>query len=109
MNYAYKFVAAFSLFAMINNSIGFIEEISTIAVAFFLAMVCCLLPIGAIVFVAVTLVMLNLFVLSLEAAFVGVLVFGLIFFLYFRFSPHEMILFTLTPLVCALGVFRAAG
>lgn len=104
LNYAYKFVAAFSLFAMINNSIGFIEEISTTPVAFFLAVVCCLLPIGAIVFVAVTLVMLNLFVLSLEAAFVGMLVFGLVFFLYFRFSPHDMILFTLTPLACALGI-----
>ena len=102
--YAYKFVVAFSLFCMINNSIGFIEEISTTLVAFVVALVCSVIPLGFTVLVAVVLVMLNLLVLSFEAAFVGALVFGLVFFLYFRFSPHDMMLFTMTPLLCAMGI-----
>ena len=104
LNYAYKFVVAYALFSMIGNSIGFIEVMSSTAVLFFMAVVCCLLPMGVTIFVSVVLVMLNLFVLSLEAAFIGALVFGIVFFLYFRFSPHDMVLFAITPLMCALGI-----
>lgn len=102
--YAYKFVVALILFGMINKNIGFVEEISTWPIAIALASGCCLLSTGVTAFVAMLLVLVNLFVLSPEVSFVALLVFGIVFFLYFRFSPHDMVLFTITPVMCALGI-----
>lgn len=104
LTYAYKFVVAFILFSLINGSIGFVEMISTGLAAFVLALVCSFLPIGVTAFTAMILVLVNLFVLSIEVAMVAFLVFGTVIFLYFRFSPQDMVLFTVTPIMCAAGV-----
>lgn len=104
LTYAYKFVVAFILFGLINGNIGFVEKISTWPIALLLAIVCCLFPSGVTAFTAMALVLVNLFVLSPEVAMVAFLVFGIVFFLYFRFSPHDMGLFTATPVLCAMGI-----
>ena len=44
LKFVYKFVIALMLFSLINESIGFMESISTFSVALLLALVCCLLP-----------------------------------------------------------------
>lgn len=98
LKFVYKFVIALALFCMINSTVGFMEGISTFPVALLLALVCCLLPQSVTLFAAAALVVLNLYVLSLEVALTAVLVFVLIFFLYFRFSPKDGVLFALTPL-----------
>ena len=102
--YAYKFVLALILFGMINGSIGFVEAISTWPIAIALALGCCLLSMSFTAYVAMGLVLVNLFALSPEVALVALLVFGIVFFLYFRFSPHDMVLFTITPVMCAIGI-----
>lgn len=102
--YAYKFVVALILFCMINGSIGFVEAISNWPLALVLAAGCSLLSMSSTAFVAMALVLVNLFVLSPEVAVVAFFVFGIIFFLYFRFSPHDMALFTITPVMCAMGI-----
>ena len=102
--YAYKFVVALVLFSLINGSIGFIELISTWPVAIALALGCCLVSMSFTAFVAMALVLVNLYALSPEVALVAFLVFGIVFFLYFRFSPHDMVLFTITPIFCAMGI-----
>ena len=102
--FAYKFVIALVLFCMINASVGFMESISTFPIALFLALVCCLLPQGATLFVAAVLTVLNLYVLSMEVALTAVLIFVLVFFLYFRFSPKDGLLFAITPICFALHI-----
>ena len=104
LTHVYKFVVAFVLFCLINGNIGFAEKISTWPIALVLAVVCCLLPSGVTASTAMALVLVNLFVLSPEVAMVAFLVFGIVFFLYFRFSPHDMALFTVTPVLCAMGI-----
>ena len=104
LRYLYKFVISFVLFALINESIGFEERLSTLPVAFVLAIGCCLFPIGVSALVAMVLVLIHLFALSVEVALVAFLVFGVVLFLYFRFSPHDMVLFTATPILCAIGI-----
>ncbi len=104
LKYAYKFVAALMLFLVINSSIGFMEKVSTTPVALLLALVCCLLPQNVTIIIAAILVLLNLYVLSLEVALVALVIFALISLLYFRFAPQEGMLFILTPVFFKLGI-----
>ncbi|MBR3811664.1 MAG: hypothetical protein IKJ16_04955 [Agathobacter sp.] len=102
--FIYKFVIALALFCIVDVSVGFNESISTFPIALLLALVCCLLPQSVTLFVAAALIVANLYVLSLEVALTSVLVFVLIFFLYFRFSPKDGVLFALTPICFALHI-----
>lgn len=104
LRYVYKFVIALTLFGLINSSIGFKEEISSFPVTIGLALVCCLLPQGVTLFVAAMLVLIHLYVLSVEVALVTAIIFGIVFLLYFRFSPHDTLLFSITPIFCAMGI-----
>jgi len=104
LKFVYKFFLALTLFGLINGTIGFMEGISTLPVALGLAFVCCLLPQSVTLFAAAALVVLNLYVLSVEVAFTALLIFALVFFLYFRFSPEDGLLFALTPICFALHI-----
>lgn len=104
LKYVYKFVAALLLFNIINDSIGFMEKISTLPVALLLALICCLLPQNVTIIVAALLALLNLYTLSLEVALVAFVIFVLLFLLYFRFSPQDGMLFILTPIMFNLGI-----
>ena len=104
LKFAYKFILALALFCIVNGAVGFMESISTFPVALFLALVCCVLPQGMTIFVSAILIVLNLYVLSVEVAFAAVLIFLMVFFLYFRFSPKDGLLFVVTPICFALGV-----
>lgn len=104
LKYVYKFVMALALFCVINDSIGFMEKISTFPVALLLALICCLLPQNVTIIAAGLLVLLNLYTLSLEVALVAFVIFVLLFLLYFRFSPQDGMVFILTPIMFKLGV-----
>ena len=104
LKFVYKFILALALFCLINGSIGFMEDVSTFSVALLLSLVCCLLPQAMTILVAAALVVLHLYVLSMEVAITALLIFVLIFFLYFRFSPKDGVLFALTPLCFALNI-----
>ena len=104
LKFVYKFIIALVLFVLINETIGFMESISTMPVALVLALVCCVLPQNMTLLVAAGLIAMDLYVLSAEATLTAVLIFGLIFFLYFRFSPKDGVLFMLTPICFALHI-----
>ena len=104
LKFVYKFVVAFMLFMLINGSIGFMESISTPTVALVLSLACCVLPQSMTLLVAAGLVALDLYVLSVEVAATALLIFVMIFFLYFRFSPKDGLLFILTPVCFALHI-----
>ena len=104
LKFVYKFVVAFTLFALINGTIGFMESISTIPIALVLALICCVLPQSMTLVIAAALVALDLYVLSLEVAVTALLIFALVFFIYFRFAPKDGLLFILTPICFALHI-----
>ena len=104
LKYAYKFIVAFLLFTVINDSVGFMEKISTTPVALLLSLICCLLPQNVTIVMAALLVLLNLYALSLEVALVAFVIFMLLFLLYFRFSPQDGMLFILTPICFKMGI-----
>lgn len=104
LKFVYKFIIALIMFCLINETVGYMEEISSFSVALLLALVCCVLPQSMTLLVAAGLIVLNLYVLSVEVAITAVLIFLLIFFVYFRFSPKDGLLFALTPICFALHI-----
>ena len=99
-----KFLVAFVLFCIINGSIGFMAKISTMPIALLFALICCLFPYGMTIFVASVLILINLYTLSLEVALMALLVFAVIYFLYFRFTPKDGIFVLLTPILFQLNI-----
>lgn len=104
LKFAYKFAVALILFCMVNATVGFMEKINSFPIALLLALVCCLLPQGVTLFVAAVMVLLHLYVLSMEAALVALLLFVIVFFVYFRFAPHDGLLVAITPILHIMGV-----
>lgn len=95
----YKFLLAWTLFYIINSSIGFMEEISAFPVTLVLALICCVLPQSITVVVAMGLVLIHLYALSLEVALTALILFLILFLSYFRFAPKDTCLFLLTPIL----------
>lgn len=93
-----KFVVALVAFLLINQNIGFMESISSPTMALILALVCCLLPVNVIIWIAAGLILLNMYALSIEVAVTALLLLAIIYLVYFRFAPRDGIVAILTPI-----------
>ena len=83
---AIRFVLALFTFLVINNSIGYMKLVSKTPVAVILALVCSMLPVNGLIAIAALVVLADLYALSIEVCLVGLLMFAIIYFIYFRFS-----------------------
>jgi len=104
INIVLKFVVALVLFLTIKGSIGYMDRINTLPVILVLALICCLLPMNATIWIAGVVMVLNLYALAKEAAVVGLLLFLVLYFLYFRFCPKDNVVAILSPLFCKYGI-----
>lgn len=99
-----KFLLAFISFVLINVNIGYMSKISNMPVALILAAVCSILPVNGMIAIAAIVILLNLYALSLEVFLVGLLLFLVIYFVYFRFSPKYGYNAVLMPVCFKLGI-----
>lgn len=99
-----KFVLALILFQTINSRIGYMQRISTLPVALILALLCAILPNYAMIWLAALVVLLDLYVLSMEAALTALVLFAVILLVYFRFAPRDGIAAVLTPICFVLRI-----
>ena len=99
-----KFILALFTFLMINDSIGYMKLISRTPIAAILALVCSMLPLNGLIAIAALIVLLDLYSLSLEVCLVGLLLFAIIYFIYFRFSPKGGFNAILTPICFKLHI-----
>lgn len=99
-----KFILALFTFLMINDSIGYMKFISRTPIAAILALVCSMLPLNGLIAIAALIVLLDLYSLSLEVCLVGLLLFAIIYFIYFRFSPKGGFNAILTPICFKLHI-----
>lgn len=99
-----KFILALVIFLVIRSSIPYMPKINSIPVVIILSLICCLLPSSATLWISGIVILLNLYGLSMEAALVGVVLFVVVYFIYFRFCPKDNIIVALTPLAAKLGI-----
>ena len=101
---ALKFLLAFVSFAMINQTIGYMSALNSMAIVLILALLCSFLPMNLTVVLAAGVALAHLYAFSLECAVVALAVFLLMFILYFRFSPKDTVVVLLTPLFFILKI-----
>lgn len=100
----FKFLLALVTLVMINSSIGYMSELKKTTVVLVLALMCSVMPMNFIVFVAAAMTLGHLYKFSMECALIALVVFLLLFILYFRFSSHDTIAVLLTPLCFILKI-----
>lgn len=80
------------------------EKISRFPVALLLALVCAILPTGAILWIGAIVVLADMYALSMEVALTALILFAILFFVYFRFAPKDGLTVVLTPLCFKLYI-----
>ena len=99
-----RFLLAFVAMLFINANIGYMKSISTIPIALVISAVCAILPVNATIWILAAVILANLYSLSMEVFLVGALIFGFIYFVYFRFSPKYGYNAVLMPICFKLGI-----
>lgn len=99
-----KFLLAFAAFYSINETIGFMTVFKNVFVLLIMALICCLLPVNAIVVFAGVMILGHCYALGIIVA-----VFALVFLivcgtLFLRFAGKDSLALVLTPIAFALGV-----
>ena len=99
-----KFLLAFIVLNTLNGKMGYMTRLDNIAIVLIAALMCSFLPTGFIVLFAAGFSLMHMYALSMEVALVGVCVYLIMFLLFFRFSPRDAVLVTLTPLLCTMKI-----
>ncbi len=99
-----RFVLALTAFLMINGNIGYMKAVSSVPVAIVLSVICAVFPINAMIGIAAIVILLDLYALSIEVCIVGALIFAIVYFIYFRFSPKYGYNVVLMPVCFKLGI-----
>lgn len=101
---ACKFLLAFVSLLLINNALGYMVALNSIAVVLVLALLCSFMPMNFVVVISAAVTLAHLYKYSLECAVVALAVFLLLFILYFRFSPKATVAVLLTPLCFMINI-----
>lgn len=99
-----KFLLAFSVFIMINYTIGYMERLDSLALLLIAALVCSILPVAVTLLAAGALITLHCYALSMPAGVIMLVLFLVMYLLYFRFAPECAYNALLAPIACALGI-----
>lgn len=81
----FKFLLALVTLAMINSSIGYMSELKKTTVVLVLALMCSVMPMNFIVFVAAAVTLGHLYKFSMECALIALVVFYCCLFFIFVF------------------------
>lgn len=99
-----KFILALITLSMINSHLGYMDGINKVAVVLIVALMCSFMPTGFILVASAAFVLLHLYSFSLECAAIIGVAFLLMYLLYLRFSPKDMLVVVLTPVFFVLHV-----
>lgn len=99
-----KFLIALISLSVINNKLGYMEQINELPIVLIAALMCSFMPTGFILVIGALFVMLHFYKLSIECAIVVGVVFLLLALLFFRFSPKDSLVVLLTPLCFVLKI-----
>ncbi len=101
---AVRFVIGFAAFRLIIQNTGYMDILSRYPVAVLLALVCCFLPAGLMMFVGAVLILLELYALSMILCLLVGAVFLLMLCAYLRLSSRKGLYAMLTPILSVWGI-----
>ena len=94
-----KFLLAYIVLSAVNNRMGYMTQVTNVALVLILSLVCSFLSTGCVVFFAAVFSLLHMYALSPEVALVGLGVYLILYLLYFRFGLKDSLIVVLTPLL----------
>jgi hypothetical protein len=99
-----RFAMAIISFMAITSTIGYLPVLNNLFVVVILAVICAILPLGAIVVIGCALIVANSFGLSPLVGAFALVLYLLMVLLYFRFVPKDALAMILTPAAFVLHV-----
>lgn len=99
-----KFALAMLVFMAINNSIGFLPVFKNMFIVVIMALICALVSMKMIAFMAGVMIVGHCYALGMEVAAVAACVFVLLLIFALRFVEKETFALLVTPLACAIGI-----
>ena len=98
----FRFLTVLLALRYINDRIGYRDVLTSGLLSVIIALMGTILPYSAVAGILALLIIVHLYTLSLEAAGVAAILFILMFLLFFRFAPKDVVLILLTPVFAAL-------
>ena len=99
-----KFILAVVYFIWINSNMGYMKELDNIIVVLVLALICCILPSGMMIFTGCALMVAHCYALGIEVAGFLLVVILFMMILFLRFSTGKNIVMVFTPLAFAFDL-----
>lgn len=99
-----KFVYAFLIFFTLNDNIGYMKNLKSPVIVTGLALVCCVLPYGAISVIAALFMLAQVSAVSLELALITTVFMLIVGLLYYGFQPGDSYLLVLVPFLFAIKI-----
>lgn len=99
-----KFLLAFVTLNVVNGQLGYMTTLDNVAVVLIVALLCSFMPKGCILFFAVLFSLLHMYKLSMEVALVGACIYLVMFLLFFRLSPKDVLVVLITPVLCVMRI-----
>lgn len=93
-----KFLLALAVFRGINSNLGYLKMLDSMYVVLILSLICAILPLNGMVFLAMLVIIGHCFALHMVIAGLAALVLLVLWFLYLRFVPKDAPALLLTPL-----------
>ncbi len=99
-----KFIVSIMVFSWINSEIGFDARFSGKTVMLLLSVICAVTPAGVLVFLAMLLILLNVYKASMILAILLLLMFIVMYGLLMRFSPKQAIAAIAVPVLTRMNL-----
>ncbi|MDR2044762.1 MAG: hypothetical protein LBQ15_10470 [Clostridium sp.] len=99
-----KFFLAFLALHIVNDRLGYMSRLDSLPIVLMVSLLSSFLPNGCILLFAALFSLLHLYALSLEAALVGLCLYLVMFLLFFRFAPKNLLAVLLMPLLFVMKV-----
>ncbi|MCI8402349.1 MAG: ABC transporter permease [Lachnospiraceae bacterium] len=99
INPVLKFALALTALWMLNDMLGYMPRLGSLPVMLVVALLCSLLPAGAVVLFSAIFMLGHIYGLSLEAFVVCFALFGIMLFTYYIFKPGDGLVLVLVPLL----------
>ena len=99
-----KLILALVYFVWINSNMGYMKALDNILVVLVLALICCILPTGMMIFTGFALMIAHCYALRIEVAGFMLVLILFMMILFLRFSAGKNIVLVLTPLAFAFDI-----
>lgn len=99
-----KFLLGLAVFMSINSRLGYLSVLNSMYIVLILSLICAILPLNGMVFLAMLVIIGHCFALHMVVAGLTALVLLVLWFLYLRFVPKDAPALLLTPLAFWLHI-----